>query len=281
MRRFWTRACGVIPWIGMLVCLSAPALAQNVAHITDLERDANQASEQGRHTQAAHAFHAAFILSNRADLLRREMLSWFQSDACDHTITRAKSYIQHPKASAIGKQVAHELIVVCDLRLAQTDIDAGALEKASRWLEDASQRTQSVAARARIDALRNVITQRSQLSGESNPSRQWALEGVDEGVVAVAVAHGIVSSDRERARLRDPRETARQRRKFVDIRRRLRLKHWVIPTLTSITRMVSREGLVLLVVKPEKTHRDDDPVEARLVPQYISGSVGARLRIKF
>ncbi len=209
------------------------------------------------------------------------MLAWFQASDCAHAIERAHTYIIHPKANTIGKQMADELIVVCDLRQAQEWIDAGELERASSALEDASGRTRSANARGRIDALREVITRRSQLSGESNPERRWVLDGVNADVVASAIVHGMVTSDREASRLRDPRETARQRRKFVDIRRRLRLKHWVIPTLTSISRMVSREGVVLLVLEQKQTRRDDEPVEARIIPQYISGSLGARLRIKF
>lgn len=285
MHWFGTRARRTLLWQALLgmgvLCLSAPALAQNVAQVTELERDAAQASAQGRHQQAAHAYHAAYELSGRADLLRQEMLAWFQASDCDHASARAHSYVAHPKANTIGKQMADELIVVCDLRQAQSWIDAGQLERASTALEDASKRTRSADARARIDALREIITHRSQLSGESDPEKSWVLEGVGAEVVASAMVHSMVASDREDAKLRDPRETARQRRKFVDIRRRMRLKHWVIPTLTSISRMVSREGVVLLVLEQKQTRRDDEPVEARLVPQYISGSVGARLRIKF
>lgn len=275
------RAWSAIPGLLVLLCASAPASAQNVAKVTELERGAAQASEQGLHQQAAHAYHAAYELSDRPDLLRQEMLAWFQASECDHAIARAHTYIAHPKANTIGKQMADELIVVCDLRQAQAWIDAGQLDRASTALEDASRRTQSADARARIDALREVITHRAQLSGESDTERRWVLEGVGADVVASAVVHSMVASDREESRLRDPRETARQRRKLIDVRRRLRLKHWVIPTLTSISRMVSREGVVLLVLEQKQTRRDDEPVEARLVPQYISGSVGARLRIKF
>lgn len=59
-----------------------------------------------------------------------------------------------------------------------------------------------------------------------------------------------------------------------DVRRRERAKHWVFPTIKSISRIVTHNGVV--VVENEEANTD-----ARLLPTLSLSTVGARLRVHF
>lgn len=59
-----------------------------------------------------------------------------------------------------------------------------------------------------------------------------------------------------------------------DVRRRERARHWVFPTIKSISRIVTHNGVV--VVENEEANTN-----ARLLPTLSLSTVGARLRVHF
>lgn len=65
---------------------------------------------------------------------------------------------------------------------------------------------------------------------------------------------------------------ARDRRRVDEARKRVQTLHWLIPTIYSISGIVTREGWVVM---------DEPDSSARVVPLWRSGSVGARLHVHF
>lgn len=68
--------------------------------------------------------------------------------------------------------------------------------------------------------------------------------------------------------------TRQEKRRFLEARNRLRQLHWLIPTIYSISGTITRDGIAVV-------DEDLNGREARLVPTWRSGRVGARLRIRF
>jgi hypothetical protein len=62
-----------------------------------------------------------------------------------------------------------------------------------------------------------------------------------------------------------------------DARQRQNKRHWVFPTIRSISRVITHNGVVLVRPKPEQ------PLDAtaRIIPTLSLNTVGAKLRISF
>jgi hypothetical protein len=269
-----------------------PAQAQDDAsrRLDALEEAAEHAVSQRRWLQAAHAYREVAAARPTPSVKLREMFAWLRADSCEEATRASSELLSMQTSRGAATEAAREVQVVCHLRAAEAAVDAGDLGAAERALGAARAYIELAEARERLDAVAAIVRRRRQLI-DATPRRSplldetpvesssWTLEGVDADVAASALLYDLVSTDTEDDRLRRPEDEPTRPRQIKDARRRINARHWLIPSVYSATRAV-RTGFILMVMEDPGAKKGHD-VEARLVPQWASGSLGAKLRIAF
>lgn len=245
-----TSSAHIAKLLAILSVAFIPSIAQAEHSATEAadytERAALQWRERYNHTQAPH------------DLLS-ELRVWKQLGRCDELKSRAQLYLALPNTTPQSK---HE-IIHASLCCAPAQVH---LPKDLRSHSPL---------RPSLHTTRRILSIRQHAQDSITPAQlaAWTISG--EGVAAAASSSLYASVDLEPRAEGDPNHIkAQNQRRFSEARKRINATHWLIPTIYSISGMVTREGLVVF-------DQQLNQVEARVQPVYRAGGLGARLSIRF
>lgn len=286
-----------------------------------LRRRADEALARGRFAEAATLLRSAFTHTHDPQDLRREVLAWLRADRCERAEQVALLYHTQEQATRTGRYSADRVLVECGFRRVERALHAQDPERALSLLSRIMLRLDTPQESQRFDALSHAAlrarreAQQAAASlhtaspqADANPAGERAgkkaLHPLDRagetigGVAAVLTAAvtvvNVVAAQTDDPVVEEVMTDARVQLRYGDVRRRASSKHWIIPTITTLWSLVGVRGLVLsedgqgllhelegwrlpLRLPPLPMNID----EARIVPQWRSGGVGARLRFRF
>lgn len=194
-------------------------------------------------------------LQRQTQLLR----AWRATQTCETRIEAAQTVIQDAKMSLEIKHEALQSIHACEERAGRsTDV----IKQMSLLRPNLKtyRRLESIAQQTREDI------SSTQIAG-------WRVVGKAASFAASSMLYLDMNVSPMLPNMASATD-ARDRRRVNEARKRVQRLHWLIPTIYSISGIVTRDGWVVM----------DDPnagASARVVPLWRSGSVGARLRVNF
>lgn len=190
--------------------------------------------------------------------LREAMRAWQQSGQCAPLQKTAQRYLNIPDTPALTRHEALHALQTCQ-------------HHPSLSPPDIRERS---ALRSNLSTLRRLATLRHHAQRSLSPAQLAAWSVAGEGAANAATSTLYAQLDLEPRTQDSPDKISAQgQRRFAEARRRISATHWIIPTIYSISGAVTRDGLTV--------YDEQVGVEARLVPVYRSGGLGARLFIRF
>ena len=207
--------------------------------------------------ERAERWRQRYAASLAPEDLLQEALAWQQAGRCQEATRAAQRYLTLLETPPTGRHLAMRALIDC-----QRD-----------QLPDPAQLRAHSSVRANLQLLRRLIPLRQQLHQPPSPAQlaAWSITGEGLAQAAASTLHPTIDLE-PRAQALDAPSNASGR--LAEARRRISAQHWIIPTLYSISGVVTRDGLVIY----DEQLRD---VEARLLPIYRAGGFGARIRIQF
>jgi hypothetical protein len=245
-------------------------------------------------TRQGEALRARYERGRDPMVLAKESAHWRKNNRCFEATRAAEMVLAHEGLPAHEAQSAHRIILECATRDAELALAQGRPEDAI----DALRRAQPHAAASReqrqlsdrVRAARKVQRARAVPIRPQTFSQVAASEVLGQGA---AMAAGLplgpiptLVTSREVDIGLDQHPSQRQ---LQECAARLAVSHWLLPTLTSLSRM-GLQGLVLHEAGDGLDEAAELPLllrlpfsskEIRVVPQWNPNAPGARVRIRF
>lgn len=211
--------------------------------------------------QGTRAQHSAPRAPTSQQLQQQTLIlkQWRMTQSCDTRVDAAQAVIHHKKMSVELKHEALQSIHACEVRVGHSTSIIKQMSLLRPNLKT-YRRLESIASQTNEDI------SSTQIAG-------WRVVGK----AASLASSGMIYLDMDVTQIMPKIASvtdARARRRVNEARKRIQRLHWLIPTIYSISGIVTRDGWVVM----------DDPnagASARLVPLWRSGRVGARLRVHF
>ena len=233
--------------VGLVVCASASAFAQQGSHVSGNAVDAKQRGEEA----TAPIQYALQTL--------KHMRAAVATGQCAQIRNVATRVLATPHMTDVDRHEAVQALNQCRRE------DTPSVEQTQRLSTF----------RANLKSFRKItaIKRQNQSLPHNTHIASWKIAGQSAALASSAMVYLQIDVSPSIEPYQSG-ATPQEKRRFLEARHRLRQLHWLIPTIYSISGTLTREGITVV-------DEDLNGREARLVPTWRSGRVGARLRILF
>jgi tetratricopeptide (TPR) repeat protein len=238
----------------LLAGFASPAFAQD---IVELNEKGIAAFQEGRFADAASFFQQAYGVEAQPPLKKNEAAAWFKAGKCPEAINAAKQYLALDTGVEISVKETRAILVDCNVQLAKTATDEGALEAAEGHLTEAEAHQPDAEAAAKIAAARTAIAEKKEeqrlarekalaeaeakREAEQKAARRARMRTVGLGVAGggAAILLGTLVYHSAMAfgtapRFKDTAAAGEDRATYDRLGRRLETANWLIPTLYGV-----------------------------------------------